>query len=78
MRGLKGRKTFFRKTNPSNLYKWTPFDGDKKRRKKSKISGDIEFCNATPGSQGIDNNVTYVYKQSISGHLAYVECDYVE
>ena len=76
MKGLKGRKTFIRKTDPKNLYKWTPFDNAKKRKRK--IKNPIEFCNATPGSQGVDNIVRYVYKTSISGHLGYVECDYVE
>lgn len=78
MSGLKNRETFIRKTSPNNLYKWSPFKGDKKRKKKIKIKDSNGFCNATPGSQGIDNNVTYVYNPSINGHLAYVECDYVK
>lgn len=40
------------------------------------------FCNATPGSNGVDSITMYVYdKLIISGSvnkLAYVECDYVE
>lgn len=73
---LKGKKTYFRKTNPLNLYKWAPDKSDKKKRKHTS-SGPTQFCNATAGSQGIDNIVTYVY-QSGTNHLAYVECDYVE
>ena len=40
------------------------------------------FCNATPGSNGVDSITMYVYnKVNINGiinKLAYVECDYVE
>jgi hypothetical protein len=68
-------------------YKWGPFqdlpkdinDRAARRRKDAKPSAK---CNATPGSQGFDNKVTYVYKVFISedgvNNGAYVECDYVE
>lgn len=75
---LKGKKTFVRKTNPLNLYKWTPFDDNKKRQKRNRVRGPVQFCNATAGSQGVDNIVTYVYNPSGNNHVAYVECDYVE
>lgn len=68
-------------------YKWGPFQdlpkdiNDREARRK-KDAKPLLICEATPGSQGYDNKVTYVYVPFISEGIinngAYVECDYVE
>jgi len=75
---LKGRQTFIRKTNPLYLYKWTPFDNDKKRVGAAKGTGKQEYCTAIPNSQGNDNKTQYVYKIVNGEKKAYVACDYVK
>ena len=65
---------------PNNIYRWKPSDQNKlifPTRTRKTI-----HCNATPGSQGFDNDTGYCYRVDIVGgvetHIAYVECDYVE
>ena len=71
------------------IYKWGPLQDLPKdindrsaKRKKIKDSQKIVKCNATPGSQGYDNKVTYTYTPQVTSeglqHGAYVECNYVE
>ena len=56
-------------------YKWKPERGVSKKARVEKE----KFCTARPFTQGIDNNVRYVFKRNGSNeHIAYVECDYVE
>ncbi len=79
--GLNGRQTFTRKPYDKSLYKWTPFEDDKKAKKKQGGRRSL-FCNATPYSQGEDWYVTYVYEivvvDGVQKRLAYVACDYVK
>ena len=82
-------KPFLRKGGGKSFkYKWGPFQDLPKdvndraaRRRKRKEGQSVVKCNATPGSQGYDNKVTYVYNQQVvNGNIqngAYVECDYV-
>jgi hypothetical protein len=75
-----GGKTF--------TYKWGPIQDTPKdinsrraRRRRLKEEQSVVKCNATPGSQGFDNKVTYTYNPQITSsgpqNGAYVECDYV-
>ena len=74
----KMKEKFTRKPNniPNSRYSWSPteYSGDKKNLLIKTLPFFIG-CNATVGSQGVDNIVTYVYNE---GHLAYVECNYVQ
>ena len=76
------RKEFTRKPNASSgfLYRWKP-ETDIIKKTKSVIINEVG-CDATPSSQGIDNNVTYVYElvnnNGVLSRIAYVACDYVE
>ena len=74
-----GKKVFTLKTHGSQLYKWSPIPVDKNARLKDQKPF---YCSATPGSQGEDWISTYSYNitvvNGVQGHLAYVECDYVE
>jgi hypothetical protein len=76
----KGAKVFTRKPYDKQLYKWSPHDDV--RKKKKKTAAGIPDCTATAGSQGEDWNVTYVYQRTIlkgiEHRYAYVECDYVK
>ena len=79
---LKGRKVFVRKNGNQQggtLYKWTPFDNEKKRRLKAE---EVFFCVTPLGSQGNDFISTYSYTVVLDGgevkRSAYVQCDYVE
>ena len=65
-------------------YKWGPIKDlpkDINEREAKRRKTTTSKCNATPGSQGYDNKVTYVYNQQVvNGNIqngAYVECDYV-
>lgn len=70
----------------SFTYKWGPSQDLPKNineRDAKRIKEIItKICTATPGSQGIDSKVEYVWNQMlINGqieHGAYVECDYVK
>ena len=80
---LKGRKVFVRKNGNQfggDLYKWTPFDNQKKRRKKDVKA--VFFCTTPLGSQGDDRISTYSYVTVLDGsevkRSAYVQCDYVQ
>lgn len=80
---LKGRKVFIRKNGTQKgggLYKWTPFDDEKKANKKGQVGK--YFCTTPLGSQGNDFVTTYTYEVIIVGtstqRLAYVQCDYVK
>lgn len=79
------KRTFVRKpyggpVAKSKLYKWSPDETTRKAKKKRAVV--VPKCTATPGSQGEDNVVQYVYQRvvvaGILKKLAYVECDYVE
>jgi hypothetical protein len=82
-------KPFLRKGGGKAFkYKWGPFqdtpkdiDARRAKKRKKQESERIVKCNATPGSQGFDNKVTYTYHQQLVGGViqngAYVECDYV-
>jgi hypothetical protein len=80
---LKGRKTFIRKTGTGNntqIYRWTPFEFNKKLNKPDDTTGF--FCVTNFGTQGNDFIVTYSYNiVFINGketRTAYVQCDYWE
>jgi len=70
---------FIRKGAGGLRYTWTPIIEINKTIKDVPVE---VICNASPGSQGVDANVQYVYKSSVgpngTQHLAYVECDYVQ
>lgn len=79
--GLDKKRTFVRKPYDKNLYKWSPSQDDKKR-KKSSLAGNVG-CTAVPRSQGEDWIVGYVYQLTVDAKgqqhkFAYVECDYVK
>lgn len=83
-----GHKTpFIRKGGGKSFnYKWGPQQDLPKnvneRNAKRKKEIITKICTATPGSQGIDNVVEYVWNQMLVNdvieHAAYVECNYVE
>lgn len=80
--GLNGRQVFVRKPYDKQLYKWTPFEDDKKG-KKQQGSSKNPFCSAKPNTQGEDWFVTYTYDivvttDGVQHRYAYVECDYVK
>lgn len=75
------REKFSRKPHGGQfIYLWKPETEITKRGKKEKTV-DVG-CEATANSQGIDNNVTYVYEvvntNGVLSRIAYVACDYVE
>ena len=79
---LKGRKVFVRKNGNQQggeLYKWTPFDNQKRIKKEPK---EVFFCTTPLGSQGDDRVSTYSYITIIingqATRSAYVQCDYVK
>ena len=62
-------------------YGWKPeTEITKKRKKDGKVK--LVGCSAKAGSQGIDNDVTFVYDtintNGVLSRIAYVACDYVE
>jgi len=73
------RKQFARKPYGKYLYKWTPFEDTKKKKKAPE---QTFFCNAKPNTNGEDFITTYSYNQiNDNGKIkrfAYVECDYVQ
>ena len=69
---------YYRPTDGAFQYKWSPEKFNKKPKKRDKLVLRKKTCTATPGSQGFDNVVTYVYQLVGGQHLAYVECGYVE
>lgn len=75
-------KLFFRKPiTGSFIYRWKPDPFSKNTPTSAGVNS--VGCNATPLSQGFDNNVKYVVGKIINPNgtiynLAYVECDYVE
>jgi hypothetical protein len=75
------RQEFTRKPHGGKfIYTWKPETEITKKGKKVKT---VETgCSATAGSQGIDNDVTYVYEKintsGVISRIAYVACDYVE
>ena len=75
------RKEFTRKPHGGGfLYRWKPETEITKKGKK--VIPPKVGCEATPSSQGIDNDVTYVYEtvnnKGVLSRIAYVACDYVE
>ena len=78
----KQKKEFLRKpTGGQFIYGWTPeTEITKKRKQETKVK--LVGCDAIAGSQGIDNDVTFVYDtintNSVLSRIAYVACDYVE
>ena len=76
------RKEFTRKPSAGTgfLYRWKP-ETEITKKTKTAIVAEVG-CEATPSSQGIDNNVTYVYEivnnSGVLSRIAYVACDYVE
>jgi hypothetical protein len=78
-------KPYLRKGGGKSFkYKWGPFQDlpkDINAREAKRRKTIISKCNATPGSQGYDNKVTYTYNQQVvNGDIqngAYVECNYV-
>ncbi len=78
----KMKKEFFRKPiTGSYIYRWKPDEFTKKL--SSNVGINPGGCNATPLSQGFDNNVKYVVGKIINPNgtvynLAYVECGYIE
>ena len=76
---LNGKRVFFRPIDGAFQYKWSPDKFSKKKSsRKVKLREKKVGCTATPGSQGYDNEVKYVYKLSSGEHLAYVACTYVK
>jgi hypothetical protein len=77
---FRGRKEFTRRPHDKFLYRWKPETDLTKKAAPERVV--VEGCTATPNSQGIDNDVTYVYElQNVNGvlsRIAYVACDYVE
>ena len=70
--------------NSTQLYTWcyeNNIDASSTRNLKNGNTPVIS-CNATKGSQGIDNVTKYVYElgvvNGVPQHLAYVACDYVQ
>jgi hypothetical protein len=75
------RKEFTRKPHTGGqLYRWKP-ETDVIKKGKTAVPKKVG-CDATPSSQGIDNDVTYVYEtvnnNGVLSRIAYVACDYVE
>jgi hypothetical protein len=80
-----GKKRVFTRKNGfqkgGRLYKWSPIPTDKK---VNDSTGQRKYyCDATPGSQGEDWIVTYMYtitvdSKGIQHRVAYVACDYVQ
>lgn len=80
-RKQKEGKVFTRRPHDKFLYRWAPdTEITKKKKKVEKVV--VEGCSATAGSQGVDNDVTYVYElvnlNNVLTRIAYVACDYVE
>ena len=80
---LDGRKVFVRKNGNQkggSLYKWSPFDSDKKGR--ITLNDDkVYFCSTPLGEDGNDFISTYsynvIYLNNKLIRTAYVQCDYV-
>ena len=75
------RKEFSRKPHGGKfIYTWKPETEITKKQRQESVK--IEGCTTTAGSQGVDNDVTYVYEKintnGVISRIAYVACDYVE
>jgi hypothetical protein len=74
------KKEFTRRPHDKFLYRWSP-ETEITKKQKTVVAPETG-CEATPSSQGIDNNVTYVYEvvnnNGVLSRIAYVACDYVE
>jgi len=77
--GLDKNRTFTRKPYDKQLYKWSPFEDDKKAKKIEIIAKF--YCDAKAFSNGEDFIVSYCYESvyiNFEEHrYAYVACDYV-
>lgn len=72
-------KTFYRPTDNSFQYKWSPEPFSKTTKKPRGLQlRKKKICTARPGTQDPDPVVKYVYQLVGGQHLAYVECDYVQ